>query len=78
VRFQRVSRDADDLAVGVPELAIGVAEIRPLLRAAGRVVLGVEVQNQLVAALAGEAEGAAAGGGKAEVLDRLAYGFQSF
>jgi hypothetical protein len=55
---------------------VAVAEIRPLLGAAGGVVLGVEVENQLAPALAREAERAAAGGGKAEILDRLADGFQ--
>jgi hypothetical protein len=78
VRFQRVARDAVDVGAGLLELLEGVAEIRTLLRAAGSVVAGVEVQDQLVAAPVGESEGAAAGRGKAEVLDRLAYGFQSF
>jgi len=78
VRLQRVARDAVDVGRGFLELLESVAEIRSLLRAAGGVVAGVEVQDQLVAALVGESEGAAAGRGKAEVLDRLAYGFQSF
>jgi phage-related minor tail protein len=78
VRFQRVARDAVDVGAGLLELLEGVAEIRTLLRAAGSVVAGVEVQDQLASALGLEAEGAAAGRGKAEILDRLAYGFQSF
>ena len=78
VRLQRVARDAVDVGAGLLELLEGVAEIRALLRAAGSVVAGVEVQDQLVAAPVGESEGAAAGRGKAEILDRLAYGFQSF
>jgi len=78
VRLQRVARDAVDVGAGLLEFLEGVAEIRSLLRAAGGVVAGVEIQDQLAAALAGESEGAAAGGGKAEVRDRLAYGFQSF
>jgi len=78
VRLQRVARDAVDVGRGLLELLESVAEIRSLLRAAGGVVAGVEVQDQLFAALVGESEGAAAGRGKAEILDRLAYGFQSF
>jgi hypothetical protein len=39
---------------------------------------GAEAEGQLVDGLARESEGAAAGGGKAWILDRLAYGFQSF
>jgi len=49
-----------------------------LLGAARRVVLRIEMQNQLAAASAGEPEGAAAGAGKTEVRDRLAEHFQSF
>jgi hypothetical protein len=78
VRLHRVARDAVDVGAGLLEVLEGVAEIRSLLRAAGSVVAGVEVQDQLASALGLEAEGAAAGGGKAEILDRLAYGFQSF
>jgi hypothetical protein len=76
--LQRVARDAVDVGAGLLEVLEGVAEIGALLRAAGRVVAGVEVQDQLAAALVGESECAAAGRGKAEILDRLAYGFQSF
>jgi hypothetical protein len=78
VRLQGVARDAVDVGAGLLEIAEGVAEVRSLLRAAGCVVAGIEVQDQLAAALGRESEGAAAGSGKAEVLDRLAYGFQSF
>jgi hypothetical protein len=78
VRLHRIARDAADVDAGALEVLPGVAEIRALLGAARGVVAGVEVQDQLVAALVGESESAAAGRGKAEVLDRLAYGFQSF
>jgi len=78
VRFHRVARDAVDVDAGALEVLPGVAEVGALLRAAGSVVARVEVQDQLVAAPVGESEGAAAGRGKAEILDRLAYGFQSF
>jgi hypothetical protein len=44
--------------------------------AARRVVLRVEIQDRLAAASAREAEGAAAGAGKAEVRNRLAVYFQ--
>jgi hypothetical protein len=47
-------------------------------RGLGRDCRGTEGENQLVGALAGEAEGIAAGSEKAEVPDRLAYGIQSF
>jgi hypothetical protein len=78
VRLHRVARDAVDVGAGLLEFLEGVAEIRSLLRAAGGVVAGVEVQDQLAAALVGESESGAAGRGKAEILDRLTYGFQSF
>jgi hypothetical protein len=51
VRLQRVARDAVDLRPGAPELPVQVAEIAALRGAAGRVVLGVEVENQALAAL---------------------------
>ena len=78
VRLDRVARDAVDVDPRFLEVLEGVAEIGALLGAARGVVAGVEVQDQLVAALVGESEGVAAGRGKAEILDRLAYGFQSF
>ena len=43
-----------------------------------RVVLWIEIQDQLARASAREPEGAAAGAGKAEVRDRLAEHFQRF
>src|SRR5262245_38923864 len=64
VRLEGIARNAVDLDAGFLKLLPGVAEIGSLLRAAGGVVLGVEVQDQLVAALVGESEGAAAGRGK--------------
>jgi hypothetical protein len=78
VRLHRVARDAIDVGARLLEVLEGVAEIGALLGAAWGVVAGVEVQDQLAAALVGESEGAAAGRGKAENLDRLAYGIQSF
>jgi len=78
VRLHRVARDAVDVDARLLEILEGVAEIRALLGAAWGVVARVEVQDQLAAALVGESEGAAAGRGKAEVLDRLTCGFQSF
>jgi hypothetical protein len=78
VRLHRVARDAVDVGARALEVLERVAEVRALLGAAGGVVAGVEVQDQLAVALVGESEGAAAGRGKAEILDRLAYGFQSF
>jgi hypothetical protein len=48
-----------------------------LLRAAGGVVLGVEVENELRAALVFKSE-VTAGAGYAEVRNRLAEHFQRF
>jgi hypothetical protein len=53
-------------------------EIRALGGAARRVVLRIEIQDELAAAGARELEAAAAGAGKTEVRDRLAEHFQSF
>ena len=46
--------------------------------AAVMTVASMVVAQAAVADVVGESEGAAAGRGKAEILDRLAYGFQSF
>jgi hypothetical protein len=78
VRLERVARDAVDVEARTPELPVQVAKIAPLRGAAGRVVLGVEVQDQALAALALETERVAAGAGKTEVRDRLAERFQRF
>ncbi len=48
-----------------------VAEIRSLDRAAGGAVLGVEVDDQLLAAQVRALERAATGGGQGEILDRF-------
>jgi len=76
VRLDGVAGDALDLAARLLERRIGVAEIRALLRTAGRVVLGIEIQDERLAARDGESERAAAGGRKAELADRLADCFQ--
>jgi hypothetical protein len=51
VRLQRIARDAVYVDPGAPEVPVQVAEIATLRGAAGRVVLGVEVENQSLAAL---------------------------
>jgi hypothetical protein len=53
VRAQGVARDAVDVAAGALERGVAVAEVRALLRAAGRVVFGIEVEDELLAAGAG-------------------------
>jgi len=78
VRLERVARDAVDVEAGAPERLVVVAKVATLRGAAGRVVLGVEVEDQAFAALISEAERAAAGAGKTEVRDRLAERFQRF
>jgi hypothetical protein len=55
-----------------------VAEVSALGGAAGGVVLRIEVEHQLFAALVSEPEAAAAGAGKTEVSYRLAERFQRF
>jgi hypothetical protein len=59
------------------EIPVQITEVGPLLGAAGGVVLRVEVQDELLAALVFQSE-VAAGAAKAEVRDRLAEHFQSF
>jgi hypothetical protein len=71
------SSNAVDLAAGAREARVLVAEVAALLGAAGGVVLRVEVQDELLAALVFQSE-VAAGAGKAEVRDPLAEHFQSF
>ena len=78
VRLHRVARDAVDVDAGAAELLVQVAKIATLRRAAGRVVLRVEVEDQALAALIREPERAAAGAGKTEVGYRLAERFQRF
>jgi uridine phosphorylase len=53
-------------------------EVCALRGAAAGVVLGVEAEDQAFPALAGEAEGAAAGAGKTDFGHRLAERFQRF
>jgi hypothetical protein len=57
---------------------VTVAEFSALGSAAGGVVLRIEVEHQLFAALVSEPEAAAAGAGKTEVSYRLAERFQRF
>jgi len=61
-----------DAAAGALEVLVALAEVRPLLGAAGGVVSGIEVQDQLLAAGPLRAEGRAVGRGEAEIRDRLA------
>jgi hypothetical protein len=61
VRLDAVARDAVDAAAELLELRIEIAEVLALRGAAGRVVLGVEVEHEGGARGAGEAKGFAAG-----------------
>src|SRR5439155_24718852 len=54
VRGRRIARNAEHPGARAPELAVKVAKIRAFGGAAGGVVLGVEVQDQLLAAQGGK------------------------
>ena len=74
VRVERVGADADDLGAGLDEVLVGVAEGAGLDGAAGRVVLGIEEEHDVL--LAGEVRErdlAAAQRGQAEVGGALAH-----
>jgi hypothetical protein len=51
VRLEGIARDAVDVDPGTPELLVELTEVAALRGAAGRVVLGVEVEDQPLAAL---------------------------
>jgi hypothetical protein len=78
VRLKGVARDAVDIEPGAPEVLVQVAKIATLRRTTGRAVLGVEVEDQPLAALVGEPERTVAGAGETEVRDGLAERFQRF
>src|SRR5258708_3413532 len=61
VRGSRIARDAEYPGCGAPELTVQVAKVGPFGSAARGVVLGVEVQDELLAAQRGEREPSAAG-----------------
>jgi hypothetical protein len=67
VRLDAVARYAPDAAAGLEKLGMQIAELLRLGRAAGCAVLGVEVDHQRLAALRGEAEGSAPGGGQRKI-----------
>ena len=50
MRFDTVSRHAEDLGAGSLEVAVGIVEIPALGGATGRVILGVEVEDEVLAA----------------------------
>src|SRR5690606_3414897 len=56
MRLERIARNADDLAAGIDELLVGVAEVLGFGGAARRAVLGVEVQHGAVPAQAVQAD----------------------
>src|SRR5687768_14291746 len=72
---ERVARNAEHPGAGAPELRMEVAEVGALGGAAGRVVLGIEVQDHLGSAQSGELEGRATGTSETEVGDRLTQHF---
>ena len=69
VRFQAVARDADDDRVGLAEVGVQVAELLAFEGAAGGVVLGVEIDDDVLAAMVGQLEWGVAGGGQFEIGD---------
>src|SRR5574343_1365505 len=71
VRFQAVAGDAEDDGAGGGEFGMQVAEVLAFGGAAGRAVLGVEVDDDHLAGLGGGVEGRAAGRGQGEVGDWL-------
>src|SRR3954449_7180883 len=73
VRGDGVGADAEHLRARALELAPGVADAAGLARAAGRVVLGIEVEDDRLAAQLGEPDGLAAVGLELEVRSRLAF-----
>jgi hypothetical protein len=62
VRLHVVARDAEHLGAGLDEVLVLVAELHGLGGAAGRVVLGVEIQNHRLAQVSLVADLDAAGG----------------
>ena len=71
VRFQAVARDAEDRALEFLELRVEVAEILALGSAAWRVVFGVEVDDDRVAALLEKLKGLVAGCREFKISKRL-------
>ena len=68
----RIRAHADDLRARVLEVLVLIAERAGLLRAAGRVVLRIEVEDdRLFPAIVAEANGFAAGVGEREVRCRV-------
>src|SRR5581483_3517909 len=67
VRLHAVARDAGDHRTGLAELGIEIAELLAFGRAAGRVVLGVEVEHHRVTGMVLQSKRLAARGGGAEI-----------
>src|SRR5688572_4985213 len=72
VAAHAVLGDAQDLDAGFLELGIQVAEVLAFLRAAGSVVLGIEVDNELLALEGGQLHLLVAGGRQGEVRQLVA------
>jgi hypothetical protein len=73
VRVLVVGGDAEHDGAGTLELAVGVPDPARLRRAAGRVVLGIEVEDDRLAAQAGERHLLAGIASEREVGCRLAF-----
>src|SRR4051812_7339329 len=71
MRFEAISRNAEDRAFQPPELRVEVAKVLAFGRAAGRNVFRIKIQDDRMAALRGETEAGIAGSGKFEVAKRL-------
>jgi len=73
VRLLAIRADAEDLGAGRPEGVPGVADSARLLGAAGGVVPGVEVEDDLLPAQVGEPDRLAGVGRQLEIGCRLAF-----
>src|SRR5208283_253380 len=71
-----IGGDAEDRRSGLGEFVAKPVELDRLLRAAGSVVLGVEIERELLALVRGEPVFFAAGPGKGEIRGRVS-GFRS-
>src|SRR5207249_5102436 len=73
VRFAAVRRDAEDDRAGLLDVLPPVAEAARLLRAPGRVVLRIEVEDDVLPREVLERDGLAGGVTERELRGRLAF-----
>ena len=77
-RFDRIGRDAEDVGPGAAELPFQPGVVDRFLGAAGRIGLGIEIQDQLAAGEIGQRGVAAAIAGQREIRRFLADGERSY